>query len=400
MARLGPFEPAPALAVAVSGGPDSLALALLARDWAEGQGGSVLALVADHGLRPESAVEARLTLARLAGQGIEARLLTLHGLAHGPGLAARARAARHAALAEACAEAGILHLLLGHHRRDQAETWRMRARAGSGPRGLAAMAGLAERDRVRLLRPLLAVTPGDLRALLAGQGIGWVEDPSNHDPSTLRARLRAELDDPDGRGAAVASLAGAAAQQGAARAAQDAALAAILAARVGLHPAGWAMLSPGALPPAALEALLRCIAGRLHPLPSAGVAALAASPRAATLGGARLVAAKQDAGWLVLREAAAMQPPIPASAGAIWDGRFRLHRAEPGLTLGALGPQAAGLRRLRPDWPSALLHTLPALRRGDALVAVPALGFCAGECRVDLAFTPPAPLCGAPFLAL
>jgi tRNA(Ile)-lysidine synthase len=391
MARLGPFEPAPALAVAVSGGPDSLALALLARDWAAGQGGAVLGLVVDHRLRPESTAEARLTLARLAGQGIAARLLTLTGLAHGPGLAARARVARHAALAQACAGAGILHLLFGHHRADQAETLRMRARAGSGPRGLAAMAGLVERDAVRLLRPLLGTAPGDLRALLLRHGIGWV------------ARLRAELADPDGHGATVATLAGEAARHGAARTAQDDAIAAVLAARVRIDPAGWALLSPGALPAAALEALLRTIAGRRHALPSAAVAALAAAPRAASLGGARLVAARHGAGWLVLREAAAMQPPVPARPGALWDGRFQLCGAMPpglnpdAVTLGALGAAAASLRTMRPDWPAALLHTLPALRHAGALIAVPALGFSTDGYAPALAFAPHGPLAGAPF---
>ena len=401
MAGLGPFEPHPALAVAVSGGPDSLALALLARDWADGQGGSVLGLVVDHGLRPESAAEARLTLARLDGQGIPARLLALHGVARGPGLAARARAARHAVLADACAGAGILHLLLGHHRRDQAETLRMRARAGSGARGLAAMAGLVERAHVRLLRPLLNIAPGDLRAWLSARGVGWVDDPSNHDPAALRTRLRAELDDPDGRGPEVAGLAATAAGHGAARAAQDEALAATLATRVRLHPAGWARLSPGAVPAAALDALLRTIAGRRHPMPSAAVAALAAAPRAATLGGARLIAAPRGEGWWVLREAAAMQPAIPALAGAVWDGRFRVGGGvAAGLSLGALGADAAGLRHLRPDWPAALLRTLPALRRDGALVAVPALGLGAPDQPFALAFSPPLPMAGAPFLAM
>jgi len=67
MARLGPFEPSPALAVAVSGGADSLALALLAHAWARTQGGSVLALLVDHGLRAESRAEVCQTRARLAG---------------------------------------------------------------------------------------------------------------------------------------------------------------------------------------------------------------------------------------------------------------------------------------------------------------------------------------------
>ncbi|MGC8476778.1 MAG: ATP-binding protein, partial [Acetobacteraceae bacterium] len=77
MERLGPFPPAPRIAVAVSGGADSLALALLARGWARARGGDVLALIADHGLREESAAEAERTRRVLAGQGIAARVLRL-----------------------------------------------------------------------------------------------------------------------------------------------------------------------------------------------------------------------------------------------------------------------------------------------------------------------------------
>ncbi len=115
LAPLGPFEPRVQLAVAVSGGADSTALALLADAWARARGGAVLALIVDHGLRAESAAEAALTMARLAARGIAARVLTLRGLERGPALAARARAARYAALEAACRAAGVVHLLLGHH---------------------------------------------------------------------------------------------------------------------------------------------------------------------------------------------------------------------------------------------------------------------------------------------
>ena len=406
MSRLGPFEPSPALAVAVSGGADSLALALLAREWTVARGGTVLALLVDHGLRAESAAEVALTRVRLAGQGIPSRVLALDGLMHGPGLAARARAARHAALAAACAAAGIVHLLLGHHAADQAETLRMRARAGSGPLGLAAMAALVEGKHVRLLRPLLAVPPGRLQALLRARRLGWVEDPSNQDPATLRARLRAELADPEGDGAEVAELVAEARHHGAARAAAEVQVATELALRVRLHPAGWAVISAGKLSPSALSALLRTVAGRVYPAPRAAVSVLAEHPRAATLAGVRMLAAGQAGGhgdWLVVREAAAMAPPVAARPGAIWDGRFRLGGTPPAeSTLGPLGRDAAGLRRLRPNWPAAVLATLPALRCDGRLVAVPALQYpdAASCARMSLAFTPALPLSGAPFLEM
>jgi tRNA(Ile)-lysidine synthase len=403
MAALRPFEPAPRLAVAVSGGADSLALALLANDWARVHGGSVLGLVVDHGLRPESAAEARLAVARLGAHGIAARLLTLTGLHRGTALAERARSARYRALEAACAEAGILHLLLGHHRADQAETVLMRRQAGSGPDGLAGMAALVEKPGLRLLRPLLGVPPVSLRDFLRSAGVEWTEDPSNADPAALRAQLRARQGDPDGTGAATAELADTGASHAAARAEQDVRVAEILAARVRFHPEGFAVLSPGALPAAALGALLRTIGGAGFPPRPSSVAELAAAPRPATLAGVRLLAAgRLGPGLLVVREAAAMAPPVEATPDALWDGRFRLRagaECPPGTTIGALGADAPALRKRSP-LPAVVLATLPALRRAGALVAVPHLCYpCRPACDPQpLVFAPASAAAPAPFL--
>jgi tRNA(Ile)-lysidine synthase len=163
--RLDPLGPFGAIvAVAVSGGADSMALALLTRDFVAARGLAMLALIVDHGLRAESAAEAALAARRLAAIGIDARLLRVEGLSAGPGLAERARTARYDILARACGAAGIVHLLLGHHARDQAETVMMRAAAGSGPAGLAGMAAWRAGGDFSLLRPLLGVPPGRLRA--------------------------------------------------------------------------------------------------------------------------------------------------------------------------------------------------------------------------------------------
>src|ERR1700744_1072086 len=115
MTGLGPFEPAPRLPAGVSGGRDSMALALLADAWARERGGTLLALIVDHGLRPEASAEAAEAAARLEGRGIAVRVLRLDDLTRGTALARRARDARFRALAKACESAGILHLLLGHH---------------------------------------------------------------------------------------------------------------------------------------------------------------------------------------------------------------------------------------------------------------------------------------------
>lgn len=362
----------------------------------------MVALVVDHGLRPESGAEAALTLRRLAERGIPGRLLTLGNLQRGPALAARARRARYRALEQACREAGIAHLLLGHHAADQAETVAMRRLSGSGPAGLAAMAMAAETESVRLLRPLLGVAPGRLRSTLRAAGTAWVEDPSNRDPATLRARLRAQLGHLGSDNASPSALVAAAARRGAARAESDHAIAALLAERAAIHPEGFALLTPGPIAAGALAALLQAIAGSPYPPSPRQVAALAGEPRPATLGGVRLLpAGRLGPGLLLAREPAMMQPSVTAAPGIRWDGRFRLGARAippPGAVLGALGAAARGLRK-QSHLPAAVLVTLPALWRGERLVAVPHLSHPDAEtCRhLRLTFCPRRPAAGAPW---
>lgn len=191
MAPFEPFEKDPVVAVAVSGGRDSLALALLAHDWARARGGRIVALVVDHGLRSGSDREAAATRGLLARLGIEAGVLDWSGPKPRSGLQAAARSARYRLLSGECRRRGILHLLLAHHADDQAETVAMRAARGSGLDGLAGMAALVERPDVRLLRPLLAVPRARLTATLLARGVAWIDDPSNTDLRFERARLRA-----------------------------------------------------------------------------------------------------------------------------------------------------------------------------------------------------------------
>jgi len=400
MAPLGPFAGDRRIAVAVSGGADSMTLALLLRGW-----GRPFALVVDHGLRPASAVEAGMTLQRLAAMGIPARLLQAD-LRHGPALAERARAARYALLGAACRDAGLVDLALGHHLRDQAETVLLRRAAGSGAAGLSGMSAVAHTDAVRLLRPLLKVPPARLRATLAAAGVEWVEDPTNADPATPRARLRAgPLADP----AAALPLGAEAAASGVARAAMEARTAAELAAFVTVGPEGIAHIR-APIGPQAVSALAWTLSGGAHPPPLAAVARLSerlhgAPGWAGTLHGVCVVPAGGfGPGWLMGREAVAMQDAVPADRR--WDGRFQVSPplapadGGDGTTLGALGPDAARLRR----WsalPSALLRTLPTLRRDGAIVAVPHLRYpgAAACCGAAVVFRPARPVAPAAFFA-
>ncbi len=386
MRPLGPFAPGRRVAVAASGGADSMALALLAAAW-----GRAEALVVDHGLRPESGAEAALTVQRLASLGVPARVLAMSGLRRGPALQARARAARYEALLRGCAEAGLADLLLGHHLADQAETLAMRAEAGSGPAGLAGMAAVTVLATARLLRPLLRLHPARLRATLAGRGVGWVEDPSNRDPATRRARLRAgpPLD-------AAASWA-----HGRTRAAAKSVLAGVLGRQVAFHPEGYATVDDGAFGVDVLSALAWTLSGQAYPPSPAAVARAVAAGRPASLHGVLL--RRWRGGWLVAREPAAMAEAVEVVPGAAWDGRFRLLPSAtppPGALLGALGDDAARLRDRSP-LPAVVLRGLPAIRHDHALFAVPHLVYPSlDRCeRVPIAFCPGHPAAGEPFVA-
>jgi tRNA(Ile)-lysidine synthase len=150
----------------------------------------VLALIVDHGLRADSATEARATRERLARLGIEAETLVWPGSKPATRVQQAAREARYRLLFEACRRQGILHLMTAHHADDQAETVAMRAARASGPDGLAGMAAVVEHRDARLLRPLLAVPRGRLTATLEARGIGWIDDPSNEDRRFERVRVR------------------------------------------------------------------------------------------------------------------------------------------------------------------------------------------------------------------
>lgn len=191
MTPFGPFEASPDIAVAVSGGRDSLALALLARAWAAERGGCMLGLIVDHGLRSGSAAEAEATLHILATHGARGMVLHWSGAKPASGVQEAARAARYRLLLGECRRRGILHLLVAHHADDQDETVTMRMGRRSGADGLAGMSALVEHAEARVLRPLLAVPRSRLTATLRASGVPWFDDPSNADSRFERARLRA-----------------------------------------------------------------------------------------------------------------------------------------------------------------------------------------------------------------
>lgn len=182
------------LGLAVSGGPDSLALLLLA---AQALPGRIAAATVDHGLRPESAAEGALVAGICGDLGVPHDTLTV---AVGPGnVQSEARAARYAALAEWAASHGLAALVTAHHSDDQVETLLLRLNRASGVAGLAGVRarGLVPGARLPVLRPLLGWRRTELAALVTDAGVRAVDDPSNRDDRFDRARLRKALADAD-----------------------------------------------------------------------------------------------------------------------------------------------------------------------------------------------------------
>jgi len=181
-----------ALVLAVSGGPDSTALLWLAAKWRSGlkRCPRLVAVTIDHGLRPESAAEARAVAKLARALKVEHTTVRWRGAKPTTGLPAAARDARYRMLATVAQRIGASHILTAHTRDDQAETLLMRLARGSGVAGLAAMSRHAPRGKVVVGRPLLDVPKARLIATLQRARIDYADDPTNRDMAFTRPRFR------------------------------------------------------------------------------------------------------------------------------------------------------------------------------------------------------------------
>lgn len=405
MAPFGPFEVRPRLAVAVSGGSDSLGLCLLADAWARQRRGDVLALTVDHNLRPDSGTEAARVAGWLSDRGIDHRILAWQP--DKPSQQA-AREGRYRLLEDACRREGILHLLVGHTADDQAETAAFRHLRGSGPEGLSGIATIRELDQVRLLRPLLTVRRDRVRATLSAFGQPWIDDPSNLDARYARVRVRRRL---ARRPSAPGLWFRRAGRQGTRREAAERELGEALARWVAIRPAGYAIVERAALSHRRATALLghivRTVRGTAYaPSPSRLMRvcdALRSGAEGRTIGGCRIVGPESPSGSLLItREAARISAHQSVKAGQIvhWDDRFIVSAPEDGY-IAALGDRATNeaLGRL----PAIARQGLPALWRDGTVVRLPEVAHwmrhreTGALASFQVGFQPSVPLAGAAF---
>ena len=308
------LEGARGLLLAVSGGPDSMALLGLADRWRKGCATKMAVATVDHGLRSGSRAEAEAVGEIARARAFDHAILTWTGDKPEAGRPAAARGARYRLLADHAAALGADTIVTAHHADDQAETALMRLLRGSGPAGLAGMAALGpvpgrEASGLRLARPLLPFAKGDLIAFCRAQGIAFFDDPTNADETYRRPQIR--------RLAALLAAEGFGREQIlrlAARAARsEQALATLVAEKLAALPARRA---PGLFEAAATdvarlpeEALVRLLTAEIAGIGSGPAPRLdrletlvrrlrAGAPVAATLGG---VCVRLDAHKLVLK---------------------------------------------------------------------------------------------------
>jgi tRNA(Ile)-lysidine synthase len=396
------------LAVAFSGGGDSLALLLAAKTWANAAGRPILALHVDHGLQPQSRAWAARARAVAQEVGADFRLLAWTGPKPVSGLPAHARAARLELMAEAARKAGARVLLLGHTEDDVREGDIMRA-AGSSLGRLRDWSPSPVWPAGRGLfhfRPLLQKTRAALRAELAATGIDWIDDPANEDLRYARARARRGLT-PDGVASDAPELPGDLGR---------------LAAQAVFGPAGGVGITRGELGAAEaasarafVQMALLCAAGTTRPPRGDSLDRLMGrlstdGAFSATLCGAKVIAAGEDV--LFARDAGEARrgglraEPLAPGAVQVWDGRFEITTGQPGLVVGRLAGRSAHLERaerlalrripapLRPGLPVVLnakaTMTCPILADGPAAVRplarlrlLSAAGLAATESQAD-----------------
>jgi len=191
-AIFSPWEAARGILLGVSGGPDSVALMLLAAEWARGRPAPPPLYVAtvDHGLRKDSASEAEMAARWAAALALPHAILVWEGGKPRSRVQERAREARYALLFQYAARIGADHVMTAHHADDQAETILFRLLRGSGISGLSGMASSSKRNGIILARPLLTYPKADLLAFCEMKAHPFIGDPSNSDPAYARTRIR------------------------------------------------------------------------------------------------------------------------------------------------------------------------------------------------------------------
>jgi tRNA(Ile)-lysidine synthase len=417
-AAMESFAPFPArIALAVSGGPDSMALAFCLKRWCDQKNAdiTIAAFIVDHNLRAASAAEAVQTQKTLAHIGIEAEILRWRHSPHVTRLHETARKARFGLLVETCRRHGMAVLLFAHHRDDQAETILMRFAKGSGIDGLCGMRAQTVRDGIRILRPFLSIPKERLIATCRAANLAFAHDPSNASQKFARGRLRHIMPLLEAEGFSIDRLLDLAKRAQDAKTALGHATSMLVRVATKIDDTGIISIdlehlrsSPRAIAERALGICLQSI----HPEDYASSHAALTTLTDALLADADMATrtlhgcliGKNGKRAFIMRECAAIEdaPAINPGETLVWDKRWHIAlstEAQDRFTIRPLGnPPHEILDRLAPGLRKQIPQgrgrtTLPSLWLNDALALIPALPCCAysSPAKASLAlFWPPA----------
>ena len=414
-----PFETDARLAVAVSGGVDSMVLALLSQQWCHSRHFDLQALIVDHGLRSQAKQDALAVKKQLATYAIEAHVFHHNHAPAKANLQAWARQYRYHQMETWCAKQGIFHLLVGHHLDDQFETFFLRLSRGSGIYGLTAMKKEHFLHSVRLLRPLLSVPKQAILATADACGLTtYIDDPSNQHPRFARSRIRKMASFFADEGLTPIRLKKTIAAMARARNSLETMMAQTIRERLCVFPYGYASLHRDALlvhgeeiGMQILARVLRLIAGRTI-LPRLDAThrlyrklMTGNNPCGHTLHGCMLTQRDQSAWMTIMREPASVteEKTITSQTCFLWDQRFRIqYRMNRRRALVCKALQEKGrllLKEKSPFFvgriPLSVYQTLPSLWHRDNLEMIfspQGDGFLFPSwqaCHVSMVFSPP-----------
>ncbi|AUJ64573.1 tRNA lysidine(34) synthetase TilS [Aestuarium zhoushanense] len=373
------------IAVAVSGGGDSVALLHLAYRVATQTGQTLSAVTVDHGLRAESAAEAA-TVAQFC-QTLNIPHTTLHwnGTEAQGNLMAAARDARYQLIGDWAKSNGIGHVMLGHTRDDEAETFLMQLGRGAGVDGLSAMDWRPHRLGIHWGRPLHQSMRSELRDYLTRQGIEWIDDPTNENPKYLRSRIRAAMPQLADLGLTVDAIATSAFNQKMARAALDHYAAKEADTHLTIQNGDVILprdldhlMVPQDIQRRLWLAAVMWIGGGDHAPRQSGLSQITHAirdGRDVTLNGCAILVKRDHIRFT--RELNAVRD-LRCSTTEIWDGRWQLTGPHaPDLHISAVGEEGI---RLCSDWrasgfPRPSIISSPAVWRSNTIIAAPLAGF-------------------------
>lgn len=366
------------IAVAVSGGSDSMALLHAFHAWGKCP---IHAVTVDHGLRPEAKLEAAEVAKTCALLGVPHRALKWDRQSSSGNVMSEARDARYALMADWCSEENIPAVVLGHTADDVAETFLMRLARGSGVDGLSQMPDHFDRASVTFYRPFLSEYRADLRQFLQDSGVSWIDDPSNDNDSYDRVRMRRALTLLDELGVRKERLVGTAKrlrasrqtlEQVASRSAQN--LVRFEHGDVILHDPEAFFALPQDTHDRILIAMLKWVSGSYYPPRRAALDEVSGAMKKGvtqTLSGVLITSREKEI--RLSRELKSVELLVSVT-DAKWDGRWTATGpSRQGIQIKALSE--AGLAQC-PGWreanhPRSSLISLPAAWHGEELIAAP-----------------------------